>query len=620
MTPTTAVRIPPRALILAALAATLVAVSLATAGEAKAAYKTKLDGTTLKVTGDGASDTLALRLQTGSPTMLELDVGADGTAEFTFDRNLFTAINVEAGGGDDVVRVDLTGGSFADESLTLNGGDGADTLRGGTGAETLLGGKGPDTVVGGDGNDRALLGDGNDRFEWRPGDDSDVIEGQGGNDLLDFAGGGASETIGISANGPRVRFTRDVAGITMDLNDLERIGFHAFFGADTITVEDLSGTDAQAVAIDLNGNVPGGDAQADTVTVRGTPGVDRIGIGSTAGDVLVSGLTAQVQVSGSDALDSVNVETFGGADAITSGVGVPGPASINVDAGPDADTARYSGTPGDDTIQVAANGTATGIGEASSALLNLTAVERTAVLGLGGGDTIVGVGNLALLTELTIDGGEGNDTLRGGNGADLLVGGNGNDFVDGNQGSDNALLGDGDDSFQWDPGDGSDTIDGQAGVDALDFFGSNIGETLIAVASGGHALLTRDIGNISMDFDNVERLTIHTLGGEDFIAVDDLSGTDVEEVELDLGVFGGGGDGLRDTVVVNGTNKRDVVSVDRSASEVVITGLPAEVRILGSEGANDDLVLQTLGGDDDATVVPTLGDLIDAVVNLGADE
>lgn|SRR5829696_439353 len=125
MTPTTAVRIPPRALILGALAATLVAVSLATAGQAKAAYMTKLDGTTPKVTGDGASDTLVLRLQT------------------------------------------------------------------------------------------------------------------------------ASRAIGISVTGP-----------------------------------------------------PGGDVHADNVTVTGSPGVDRIGIGSTAGDILVSALTAQVQVSGSDALDS----------------------------------------------------------------------------------------------------------------------------------------------------------------------------------------------------------------------------------------------------------------------------------------------------------------------------
>ena len=55
----------------------------------------------------------------------------------------------------------------------------------------------------------------------------------------------------ISANGGRVRFTRDVANITMDLNDVENINVAALGGADTITVNDLSGTDVKQVAIDL---------------------------------------------------------------------------------------------------------------------------------------------------------------------------------------------------------------------------------------------------------------------------------------------------------------------------------------------------------------------------------
>ena len=42
---------------------------------------------------------------------------------------------------------------------------------------------------------------------------------------------------------------------------------------------------------------------------------------------------------------------------------------------------------------------------------------------------------------VTIDGGNGNDTLLGGDGADTLIGGAGKDFVDGNRGNDTALLG-----------------------------------------------------------------------------------------------------------------------------------------------------------------------------------
>ena len=51
----------------------------------------------------------------------------------------------------------------------------------------------------------------------------------------------------ISANGGRVRFTRDVAAITMDLNDVEPIDAKALGGADTLVVNDLSGTDVTEV-------------------------------------------------------------------------------------------------------------------------------------------------------------------------------------------------------------------------------------------------------------------------------------------------------------------------------------------------------------------------------------
>ena len=47
----------------------------------------------------------------------------------------------------------------------------------------------------------------------------------------------------MSANGGRVRFSRDIANVIMDLNDVESIDFNALGGADTIVVNDLSGTD-----------------------------------------------------------------------------------------------------------------------------------------------------------------------------------------------------------------------------------------------------------------------------------------------------------------------------------------------------------------------------------------
>src|SRR5262249_18307695 len=137
---------------------------------------------------------------------------------------------VTALGGDDVVNAStLQAGVIR---LTLDGDAGNDTLVGSRGADTLLGGDGDDFIEGFQGNDFADLGAGNDTFEWAPGDGSDVVEGQAGSDAMLFDGANVDEKIDISANGQRVRFTRDVGTVTMDLNGVEEIDFNALGGAD----------------------------------------------------------------------------------------------------------------------------------------------------------------------------------------------------------------------------------------------------------------------------------------------------------------------------------------------------------------------------------------------------
>ena len=76
----------------------------------------------MTIKGNGASDKLALRLAPGAPGTLQADVGADGSPDFSFDRSTFTSIDVEAGGGDDEIRIDQSGGTFTDELVTMNGG------------------------------------------------------------------------------------------------------------------------------------------------------------------------------------------------------------------------------------------------------------------------------------------------------------------------------------------------------------------------------------------------------------------------------------------------------------------------------------------------------------------
>jgi len=247
-------------------------------------------------------------------------------------------------------------------------------MNGGLGVDMLLGSEGDDLVNGGDGDDTALMGAGDDTFVWNPGDDNDTLEGQAGFDRMLFNGANIAENIDISANGNRVRFFRNVATVTMDLNDVERIDFNALGGADNIVVNDLSGTDVTEINTSLAATGGAGDAAEDNVFVKGTAGDDVALVAGDASGVGVVGLAARVNITGAEAAnDRLTVDVLAGDDVIE------------------------------------ASGVAAG------------AIALT----LSGGD-----GNDILI------GGAGNDTLLGGAGDDVLIGGAGQDVLDGGDGDD----------------------------------------------------------------------------------------------------------------------------------------------------------------------------------------
>jgi len=335
----------------AVLAATAVAIAAAVAagmvaGAGKAAPKgqvteASLQNGVLTVKGTNAADRIALRLQAGQPGVLQVDVGDDGSAEFSFARASIATIVVDAGNGDDSVRIDESNGAFGgtipttinggngNDALvggtgagTLNGGNGGDTLAGGNGAEQLLGGNGDDSIDGNKGNDVAELGNGDDTFVWDPGDGSDTVEGQKGEDTMVFNGAGVAEKVELTANGNRLKFFRDVANVTMDTAGVERVDFNALGGVDVVTVNDLTGTDVTDVNVDLAGTLGGvtGDGAADRVLVNGTNGDDTIDVSGNASGVEVSGLVPTVRVSHSEAAnDRLEIDnTPVGTDTVNS--------------------------------------------------------------------------------------------------------------------------------------------------------------------------------------------------------------------------------------------------------------------------------------------------------------
>src|SRR5215203_95293 len=240
-------------------------------------------------------------------------------APFSLDIGTSESLVLNANGGDD--QFSATGNLATLITITVDGGAGADTLRGGNGADVLLGGDGNDFVDGNQGNDLAFLGAGDDSFQWDPGDGSDTVEGQDGVDGLGFNGSNISENIAVTANGTRVRLIRDVAAITMDLNDAELVVVKSFGGSDNLLASDLSGTDVASVVADLAAAGGADDGTADNVVVGATNVADGVSVTGAGRNSQVAGLAALVTAVGTGIGDRVTVNALGGDDVVdASGV------------------------------------------------------------------------------------------------------------------------------------------------------------------------------------------------------------------------------------------------------------------------------------------------------------
>ena len=195
----------------------------------------------------------------------------------------------------------------------------------------------------------------------------------------------------------------------------------------------------------------------------------------------------------------------------------PGDDTDLNEGGAGTDTVEVNGGNGAEQFTTTANGTRVRFDRLNPApfAIDIGTSENLVLNANGGDDSFSATGNLAALIKITVDGGTGNDTLLGSNGVDILLGGDGNDFVDGQQGNDVAFLGAGDDTFQWDPGDGSDVDrgSGRRRHDAVQRQRRN--ESMEASANGGRVRFTRDVANIVMDLNDVERIVAKTLGGAD---------------------------------------------------------------------------------------------------------
>lgn len=301
-------------------------------------------------------------------------------------------------------------------SLVVATGPGDDTI-------TLTNVAVPALLIGGQGADTVHGGSEDDTFLWNPGDSSDVLDGGGGQDTLQFTGANISEHIVITPDGAGFDLTRDVGNVLLEVQNVELLRVTTQGGNDDVSTSTLINTRQELRA----------SGDLDTDTLPDTLHVDGAGLCVTReNDTFVSAGRQPIQFASFDDILVGNADCR--PDPCATAVATQGCTVNGVRNQP------CQGTPGNDVI----------IGTPGADV----------ILGGGGNDRIRGGSGDDLLC-----GEDGDDLLMGGSGNDTLVGGPGNDRLRGNTGNDVLLGGDGDDQLFGDGG--TDNLDGGPGDDRL---------------------------------------------------------------------------------------------------------------------------------------------------------
>ncbi len=459
----------------------------------------------------------------------------------------------------------------------ITGTDGNDTINGLAGHDTINGAGGDDVIVGGDGYDNLRGGDGDDRFEISQGDDYDDFDGGAGTDRV--VATEDNVTIGInthfnpadsieeiSADGHSgVTVAGDNSNNNMDfsetvLTDIDKIDGGT--GHDTITgsagddvIVGGSGTDTVVLSGNqdeyiITDNEDGTYTVEDIVADRnGTDTVETVeNLRFADGTVDVEtaaeeSAAAQAAIVAAQDPEDQTIEGTSGAEDLRGGDGNDtlvynadstwsGYSAHNVETGENVALSGsnrssdvFDGGDGYDTIEGTSGDDALflddGIsGFASGSQARIQDVEE---INMGGGDDIVDMTSNTLTYDqgISVNGGDGDDTIWTSTGNDTINGGSGDDSMYG---------GDGSDTLTFMSNQGDDTADGGAGdswMDTIELSGfdgstSEDGWTLSldqgSVVStddvSGEMLLSQDsAGSITFDdggtitFENIENIT-----------------------------------------------------------------------------------------------------------------
>ncbi|HLQ45680.1 MAG TPA: Ig-like domain-containing protein, partial [Planctomycetaceae bacterium] len=222
---------------------------------------------------------------------------------------------------------------------------------------------------------------------------------------------------------------------------------------------------------------------------------------------------------------------------------------------------------------------------------NRSAIQTVLIVGSNGDDHFdlsqLNAARLPNLSHISVQGGDGNDTIFGSEFADVIQGGAGNDSIESALGNDTILGGEGDDEV--DAGDGNDSVEAGAGDDSL--YGNDGNDTLVGQA--GMDILAVSIGK---DVLRGSRTSVVAVGGDvDWV----LTNTSAKATYVDgrrrvtitntlQGTFGG-------AIIVGGDGDNKYTATGFRFGNVTATGGAGNDTIYGSPG--NDFILGEDGND-----------------------
>lgn len=569
------------------------------------------------------------------PLELNSVIGLAGNDTLSSGTNF--AATLDGGNGND----SLVGDSLND---SLFGGNDNDVLRGNGGEDTLYGYLGNDTLIGGAGKDTYIYvaGDGNDQIR-ADGDTAgqDVLLLQGS--VTDFNWSTGTNDVFLGYFAGATGFTPiTLVNFRQGVDSLNYMEANLLGGLNSLYTNQASNDNGGLARLYVTTGLTPTNQGNYTELLFGTGGNDVMHVGGGWRDVLQGG-DGNDTLYGHASLATSDLRGDNGNDLLVGDTGVDrlrgGAGADTLIGGLGEDEYRMNrGTGADGNADIAVIGKQTGVYEVlrdfSSAdadkidLTEFQGVEYTDLtFTVSGANLLVGVAgqtievrSVASLAEtdfifappgpLTLDGGDGNDTISGKAFNDLLRGNAGDDQLTGRAGDDTLQGGDGNDVLQGDAG--SDILEGGNGDDTYRIGSASSSADILRDAIGHNSLFfgTDQIqGTIAYDAASTQW---NTAVGGTLYTLDLVNGTLFitaanglyDEARIEQFTNGQYGITLapQTGLVINGTQGNDTLL--GSALGDTISGLGGNDKLDGHEGANilsgglgNDTLLGGIGND-----------------------